>query len=301
MVPEILEAALQRIHRARFSLTVRRILQTPAVRLRNGLPFTLLSMVNHRDAIAYLLAAKSFCQQLLPNRVVVVADPTLTESDRSILQEHIIGTAFLEATDLRDSHLPRGGTWERLIGISEAVSDYYVIQLDADTVCVSRMEEVQAAIAANNAFLLSSGSGVQIQSLTDAAAWAQKRTEKVRHVQIHAEANLCALSGDGWRYARACSGFAGFPKGSFNREMLRQISGAISSQIGNRWHEWGSEQVTSNLVCASQPNAFLLPHPKYCNADQEKPETAFLHFIGYTRYANARYATVARQVIERLE
>jgi hypothetical protein len=258
-------------------------------------------MVNHRDAIAYLLAAKSFCQQLLPNRVVVVADPTLTQRDRAILQEHIIGIAFLEVKDLRDPRLPHGGCWERLIGICETVSDSYVVQLDADTASIDRMEEVVSAVKVDRAFLLASGTGIELQSLSVATAWAQRQAHSVGHVQIQAEASLNALKGKNWRYARACAGFSGFPKKSFTRETLCEISDAISSRIGNRWHEWGSEQVTSNLVCASQPNAFLLPHPKYCNADQEKPETAFLHFIGYTRYANARYATVARQVIKRLE
>jgi hypothetical protein len=102
------------------------------------------------------------------------------------------------------------------------------------------------------------------------------------------------------RYARTCAGFSGFPQGSFDRDLLRYIGERMARRIGTRWHDWGSEQVTSNLVCASQPHARILPHPAYCNADKIAAETVFLHFIGYTRFTSRRYESVARDMMHRL-
>jgi hypothetical protein len=70
----------------------------------------------------------------------------------------------------------------------------------------------------------------------------------------------------------------------------------MRSRLGDRWAEWGTEQVTSNLICASQPKALLLPNPKYCNADLEQSNSEFLHFIGYARFTTSRYADLARAV-----
>jgi hypothetical protein len=286
--------------RLRFRSAVRHILDTPPLELRDGLNYTLLSLCNHRDVHAYLLAAKTFAQKLPPRRVVVVADPTLTEDDRAIMRRHIPGIEIVDVTRHRVPGLPVGACWERLIAISHEVERSYVIQLDADTVTLGRIDEVQAAMQANRAFLLASESNVGIVDLETAAAWARPRAQRIQHVQVQAEANFDALRGPQWRYARACAGFSGFPRGSFKLDTLHEISDSISARIGQRWHDWGSEQVTSNLVGASQPGAAILPHPKYCNADQEASSTSFLHFIGYVRFSTSRYETVTRQMIDQL-
>lgn len=297
---ETFAKVLGHYRRLRFQSAVRQIVDTPPLAPRGGLDYTLLSLCNHRDVHAYLLAAKTFARKLPPSRVVVVADPTLNDHDKALMREHIPGIEIVDVTKYRDPELPVGACWERLIAISYENARSYVIQLDADTVTLGRIDEVQSAVQSNRAFLLASESNIDIIDLETAAAWARPRAERIQHVQIQAEANFDALQGGHWRYARACAGFSGFPRGSFTVDTLKEISAAISSRIGRRWHEWGSEQVTSNLVGASQPGAVILPHPKYCNADQESAATAFLHFIGYVRFATPRYATVTREMIRQL-
>lgn len=296
MIRETLDKVVQRYRKLRFGSAVSGILHTPPLRLAANGP-TLLSMVHHRDVCAYLLAAKSFAARVPPSRVVVVADPSLTPQDRETLQQHIAGLEISDAAAWHDRRLPKGGTWERLTAIAYEVRNGYVIQVDADTVALDELDEVATAVAANRAFLLTSEDGLRLNDLAAATRWAKGRAATVQHVQIQAEANLDSLAGAHWRYARACSGFAGFPRGSFTREWLYQVTDAMVGRIGARWSEWGTEQVTSNLVCASQPNALLLPHPKYCNADKRTPATVFVHFIGYARFTSSRYEEAARSFI----
>jgi hypothetical protein len=45
------------------------------------------------------------------------------------------------------------------------------------------------------------------------------------------------------RYVRGCAGFA---RRSFTREFVERISLQMRAAIGDKWAEWGSEQVMSN-------------------------------------------------------
>lgn len=290
-------AIAERYRRWRFGHVVKQVAEVAEPRLAGDSTITLLSMVNHRDTHAYLLAAQTLMRRVPVRKVIVVADPSLDEADKALIAASIPAVEFIEARTGRQAGLPVGGTWERLVTISHEVRDGYVIQMDADTVTLGDLPEVILAAKANRAFLLASSGGLQISPLEDAVAAARPKAQRIQHVQIQAEANFDALDAARWRYVRACSGFAGFPRGSFNVDKLLELSAAMSARLGSRWSDWGSEQVASNLICASQPDALLLPNPKYCNADFEAPDTAFLHFIGYTRFTTPRYRQVAAQVI----
>ena len=300
LTTHVLAELLNRYRQFLFKSAIRAIEQTPPITLHNSERFTLLSLVNHRDILAYLLACKTFVQGVMPQRIVVIADPDMTANDRAMLREHIPAIEIRDAQRYRDPALPVGGCWERLIAISDEVKDGYVVQLDADTVTVGAVDDIRNYIRGAASFLLAPEDGVVIQDLESAAAWARQRAAKIDHVQIQAEANLDALVERGLRYARTCAGFSGFPQNSFDRELLRFIGEKMSGRIGRRWYVWGSEQVTSNLVCASYPQAQILPHPKYCNADKVARETVFLHFIGYTRFTSRRYESVARDMMQTL-
>lgn len=289
----LLSRLIERKNKWLFERAVSSIRKTPAVRL-GSLPLTVVSMVHHRDVSSYLLAAKSFLWHIPARRVLLVADPTLNEEDRSVIRQHIPGIGIINADDSRDPRAPKGGTWERLITIADQASNSYVIQLDADTVTVGELEEVRCCVDRNRAFLLATDQTVKITSCLEASLTARSRLTSDEHIQIFAEANLDAL-GSRWSYARACSGFAGFPTGSFDRGDLVEVCAAMFSRIGQKWADWGSEQVTSNLVCASQPDALVLPHPKYCNAHYATDRTEFLHFIGYTRFRSGDYAKRASE------
>ena len=164
------------VNQRRFDREIGGILDTPPVNLRSE-PFIGLSMVHHPDVVPYLLAIKSFCRFLHPHRIIVVADPTITDADRSRISAHVCGVEFARAEDYREVGLPRGGCWERLIAISEFVQDDYVIQLDADTVALADMEEIRDAVQRRSSFVLATEDVQEFVSLAQAASGARPRAD----------------------------------------------------------------------------------------------------------------------------
>jgi hypothetical protein len=292
----------QRLNKLRFGLTVKKMQQTPTLKTRPGGPI-LLSMVHHRDVLPYLLAAKSFARFVVPSKVVIVADPSISATDREMLKRHIPDLCFRDAAEFHCPELPKGGTWERLTAIAEYALGNFVIQLDADTVATKPMPEVEQAIRENYAFLLGTEDVQNIQPVAEIAQWAKGRLSDLGddHVQLTAESVLDRLpEQQHWKYVRACSGFAGFPRGGFDRSQLIRISQEMSTLLGSRWAEWGTEQFSSNLVLASMEGAKLLPHPKYCAPHRANGDTAFRHFIGYVRHTTPLYGDLARLVASEL-
>ena len=72
------------------------------------------------------------------------------------------------------------------------------------------------------------------------------------------------------------------------------------SVLGNKWTEWGSEQVMSNIVISNIKTNDILPNPKYCAANQIDDSTCFIHFIGSHRYKKGIYIKKSKDVIEKL-
>ena len=291
---------VERFHRARFNWEVRAILKTRPL-WPGSENFIALSMVQHRDVLGYLLALKSFARFLLPARVVLVADPTLDADDRALLRRHVPHIEFREAAEFHRDCIPKGGCWERLSAISEYAQDAYVIQLDADTVAVADLPAVRQAVRDAVSFTLGTEDVQPIVSCTEMAAWARRQIDGQDHIQLLAEASLDRFDTSGrYRYARGCAGFAGFAPGSINAAQMLEVSERMGGLIGPTWSAWGTEQFTSNLLVCSSPGARILPHPSYCNPARISPATVFLHFIGYVRYRNGLYATLARRVSHEL-
>ncbi len=291
---------VERLNRATFRLAVRSITRTPPVAAgRNR--FAALSMVNHRDVLAYLLAIKTFARHAAPARIVVVADPDLDGDDRALLKDNIPHVEVLEAAGFRRPALPTGGTWERLSAISELVREMGVVQLDSDTMTFAVPREVIDAMASRRSFVLASEGGLGIVGLREAADYGRASRRVSNHVQAAAEAALDQLEmAADLRYVRGCSGFAGFAAGSFDPGRLDRISSQMHGILNARWNEWGTEQVTSNLIAASGPGAMVLPHPQYCNADSLGPGTIVAHFIGYARHVNREYQRRASDAVSML-
>lgn len=290
----------QQVNKFRFRIMINRIKSTPILDSAPGGP-VLLSMVHHRDVLSYLLAAKSFARFVVPGKVVIVADPSITAADRELLKRHIPELSFRDAAEFHCPELPKGGTWERLTAIAEYAQESFVIQLDADTVATKPMPEVEQAVRENHAFLLGTEDIQQIQPVAEIAQWAKGRLVGNDHVQLAAESVLDRLSDQQhWKYVRACSGFAGFPKGGFDKAQLIRISQEMGALLGTRWAEWGTEQFSSNLVLASMDGAKLLPHPKYCAPHRANGDTAFRHFIGYVRHTTPLYGDLAGLVAAEL-
>jgi hypothetical protein len=291
---------LVRFNRWRFNRVAQGVLATPPV-VRGEAPFAGLSMVHHRDVVPYLLAIKSFCLHARPARVFVVADPSLDETDRRVLLAHVPFAEIVDAVGFQRPALPKGGTWERLSAISQLCAEVPIVQLDADTLTFGRPTEVIEGLAAGASFIVRSEAGVEIVDLDAAAAEGQRRSAASSHVQVATESRLPALRpAAGFRYARGCSGFTGFGRGAISPALLADVSGQLRAVLGPRWDEWGTEQVTSNLLAASAPAAFMLPHPRYCNADSAIAQTVVAHYIGYCRHVNRNYETRAVAVLKAL-
>lgn len=288
-----------------FLYVAKRILATPPVRLQ-GDGLILLSMLCHRDVIAYLVAIKSLYIRLQQGRVIVINDGSLTESDFNTLESHIPGIEFLDIASISTAGCPRGGTWERLVKIVELSADSYVIQMDADILTSASIPEVVQSFRDNRSFLLGSGAGETLSSALDNAIMVQGWIQKYRWdpvtVGVQAEASLDQLPDAAHkRYVHASSGFAGFERGGFEIADLEQFSLKMSNILGReRWSQLGTEQIASNYILANAPNPTVLPFPKYACFEPPLYETdnALLHFIGTYRYKSGTYRRLTAAFID---
>ncbi len=268
----------------------------------------LFSMIGTAVLLPYLAAVKSLHFYLKRGRIVLLNDGTLTANDRALLAYHCDNPVILEKPDIDPAPCPRDNCWERLIAILDRRNDAYVIQLDSDTVTTGPIPEILAAIDSNRSFTLAGGmeeaecgfrSGLEIATIFHANG------PTIDHVQAHAEAAMATLPNAGTaRYVRGCAGFAGFARNDSGRTKVAEFSKAMDERLGDRWQQWGSEQVASNYVIANDPDPLLLPYDRYVNHWEEPlpAAPAFVHFIGtyrfrrgnYTRCTKAAIAAIAR-------
>jgi len=288
-----------RLRREFFSRRVQDLLHSAPLELGAAAAPVVLSQLQHKDVLMYLAAVKSFARQMPPSTVHVVNDGSLTPEDRALLARHVPGVQLHALEDYREPGLPIGGTWERLTAIAHLSQTHYVIQLDADTLTRGPIDEVAVAAQANRAFTIGTWNGQTIEIARERAEQMRARNAASTHVQMLAEAHFCRLSEVATlKYVRGCSGFAGFPAGPGKLELMHSLSSQMQQLIGDKWHEWGSEQVMSNLVVANQPDARVLPHPKYCDCTKiSLTHTQFIHFIGPCRFKAGIYAKMAVRVM----
>jgi len=292
-----------RVRRGRFENACRGVLEAAPISSDSASSFVLVSQVQHKDVLMYLLAVKSFAKRLRPQAVHVIDDGSLSANDRGVLRDHVPDLTLLELAQFRSHSCPSGGTWERLLAIARLVQDNYVIQLDSDTLTLGAMDEVRNAVTQEHGFVIGTWNNQKMESMRERCATAKKLVAQPNsHVQLVAEANLDKLTRfESLSYVRGCSGFAGFPRRSFTREFVETTSSQMREGIGARWNEWGSEQVMSNIVVANMPAAMVLPHPKYADCNKMKPGiTEFVHFIGSCRFDRGTYATLGAQAIASL-
>jgi len=292
-----------RVRRMRFASACGGILRAAPIALDPASGMVVLSQVQHKDVLLFLLALKSFARQAKPRAVYVLDDGSLSGNDRARLNEHIPGLTLLDRAEFRSADCPTGGTWERLLAISALVRDHYVIQLDSDTLTIGTIDEVRACVEQQIAFALGTWNHQKIETMRERCDTAKKLIPQGQdHVQIVAEGHFDKLREfESLHYVRGCSGFAGFARRSFERKFVEAISGQMRAAIGDKWDEWGSEQVMSNIVIANVANAVVLPHPKYADCHKMKQGvTEFIHFIGSCRFDGGNYASLGTQLIATL-
>ena len=291
-------------HRAWFDLQARALLRTAPL-TPNDRTITLVSMVCHGECIMYLLAVKSFCRQLgRTPAVVLLNDGSLTAQDRSTIHAHLPEATMVDIASVATGTCPRGSCWERLMLISDLVQDSYVIQLDCDTLTLSPIPEVEACLVAGQSFtLLGDRSYPLIEPMLQ--AWTRLKDNPSNQVQSVCERTFDLLPESvDLKYLRGNAGFTGFAKGSIDREKIAWFSDLMRRLAGSQWDEWGSEQLTSNLLIANSPGAQPLPAPRYVSfwehPDIPYEEAAFIHFIGPHRFAGGFYLRRAKALIATL-
>lgn len=279
----------------------RGVLATPPIRPEaDGV--VLFSMIGSRVLLPYLLAVKSFQRRLGMGRVVILDDGSLNDADRAVLAYHLGGPEIIPIGRVDTGPCPRGGTWERLLTILDRRGRDYVIQLDSDTLTLGEVPEIRAALAAGRSFTIR---GEASAALQPAAAYGATAAAGA-HIQAATEGAMDRLL-PSWlaapRYIRGCSGFAGFAPGGDGRRLAEAFSQASEALLGHdRWREWGTEQVTSNVVIANEPDPLLLPYDRYLNfwGEALPPDPALVHFVGTKRFSGRCYLQATRAVIAAL-
>lgn len=293
-----------KLNRYLFSVACQQIDQTPPIVKSTDKPVAVLTQLQHKDVLMFLIAAKSFARMIPLSKVFVINDGSLDQNDIARLKAQIPIADIYDAADFAESACPSGGTWERLLAIAKFTENYYVIQLDSDTLTLSELNEVNEHIETNTGFIIGTWDGQEIEPMDVCSERVQKNVGKslTGHVQMVAEAYFSKMENNGnLRYVRGCSGFSGFPKHSISKEFIINFSVQMEKLIGSKWHEWGSEQVMNNVTVANLEKAAVLPHPKYADCNKMKlPYTCFVHFIGDCRFKENTYSNLAKAEIRKL-
>jgi FkbM family methyltransferase len=288
----------------RFDRMIAGILETKPLVLEDA-PWAIVSMVAKRDVPMYLVAMKSFYPKIGRGKIVAIIDRDTPQILRDTLTAHLVGIEFAILEDIPTDSCQRGGTWERLLYCLDRSVTEYTIQLDADTLTMSKdLQEVVDCVQANQAFTMADG--FARISLSEAAELAQATPSN--YIGIASEAMFDRYPGkESLHYVRGSSGFAGFAKGGFTRAAIAKFHQEMEKLVGSeRWREWGSEQCGSNFAVANSPDPLVLPYPDYASFDDHvptwlRPRVKLFHFIGAYRFKENYYARKSQNVIAALQ
>ena len=285
-----------KLKRSWYNLNCRAIFDTEPLRIREA-PLLFLTMVSHDDLLMYLVAIKSLYWRIGEGSIAVINDGSLTPADIDRLNYHLGRPEILDVRRIETGPCPRGGCWERLLTAMDLCADQYLIQVDSDTLTLNAVPEVIEAYRNNWSFALGTYHGQRIVSLSEAYAFVEKNTSN--HVQVLAERCFLNFLDGEWRYVRGCAGFSGFARGRHGRADAEAWSRRMQENLGEKWSEWGSEQVTSNLLIANASDSVVLPYPRYANINPtlDPAHSAFIHFIGTFRYSRGTYIAETRRLI----
>lgn len=154
-------------------------------------------------------------------------------------------------------------------------------------------------IAHDRTVTLGAPTGRQLVSASEAAenTWA--------HVQSYAECALGKASdATQLKYVRGCAGSIGFASGQLPRARIeafaREMLGLIRS---DRFAQWGSEQVISNLMAGASSGTLVLPAetPLFWAPGLKVEQPALIHFFGTYRCPQGMYLRQSMRVIRELD
>ncbi|MCG5528005.1 hypothetical protein [Halorhodospira sp. 9628] len=298
-------------NRALFTQYKKQILHTPPLHCARTSDTLILSMIGSSSFLEYLIAIKSFLRFTSSFSVEVISDGTLDREHVDLLQTHIPNIRFSSPDAVKLGPCPRGGTWERLLRVVELTGSHYVIQMDSDIIVAQQPGEVFSFLRDQKPFAIGNRkwpAPVSLHHMAETSrSWHQKRGWKTSHIQPYCESLLdhlpdrlpCAPKG----YLRACSGFCGYPEGSLSFYHTYSLSEAMRELVGwDRWRQWGSEQVMSNLLLGGMDAASALPWPEYQNFMEPRTDQTgkVIHFIGAHRHKTLDYLLTSRALLKEL-
>ncbi len=285
-----------KLKRSWHNLNCRAIFDTEPLRIQEA-PLLFLSMVSHDDLLMYLIAIKSLYTRFGEGQIAIINDGSLTPADINRLNHHLGRPEILDARRIDTGPCPSGGCWERLLTAMDRCADHYLIQVDSDTLTLNAVPEVIEAYRSNCSFALGTYDGQSIVPLSEAQAFVEKHTSS--HIQVVAEQHFANFLDGEWRYVRGCAGFSGYARGRHSRADAEAWSRRMQEVVGEKWREWGSEQVTSNLLIANAAGSIVLPYPRYANFTPtlDPAQSAFIHFIGTYRYSRGTFLAASRRLI----
>jgi len=311
-VLDILERISRFCQRKRAAKTFQKVRMTAPLKYVYSDEVVVVSQVHHNAINMAILALKSFMLSLGKGRIEVINDGSLTQDDIEQLNYHFPKITVVDIASIPLGSCPQGGTWERLVHILSLTKHSYVIQVDSDTLTMGPVDDVYNSIVSNQAFLIGEPSWSKAIPVEYMSRYSNKLDST--HIQVLSEQKLNRLESIPLKqYARGCSAFTGFPKGFLLMENLEAFSVEMESLIGKqKWREWGSEQLSSNVMLSLCPDVKILPWPKYINFGfpfkngkydnlaSYINQTSVFHFIGTNRFSRGVYRRMANKVIVEL-
>jgi hypothetical protein len=263
-------------------------------------PLVIVSLLGHRDILLYLVAFRSLYRAVGEGSATILSDGSLTEHDIAVLRGQIPLLTVRRIQEVDTGAFPKGGCWERLLLVLECARQSYVIQMDSDTLTVGGISEVVESYRGNRCFTLGTRMGQRVMTTVEILEALEGATST--HVQLTAERSLHKLrNADSLRYIRGSAGFTGFGKGMANPELLEEYNEQMKEFLGERWFQWGTEQVSSNFMIANSAEPRVLPYPRYATfrPGLNWEQSEFLHFNGTHRFRHGIYRKAAAGSIER--
>lgn len=291
----------RKLARNSFTKGIAGVLNTPPIEFASA-DFTIVSMVSHQDLLMYLLAIKSFYSKVGCGDIHIISDGTLSQRDQDVLKHHLRAPKFVDRDEIPIGRYLKHLMWQRLAYQVDLSADRYVIQLDSDTLTLGRTDEILDCIQKNRSFTQGTWDGLKIVTIREASTYAAA-SKSPGHIQILTERALQNLSNASTaNYVRGSSGLGGLARGAFTRDRAEDFSIQMTNLIGDRFKEWGTDQVGFNFIVANSADPVVLPYPDYAvfGPELDIRRARFLHFIGTYRFSGGTYRRLGREAITAL-
>lgn len=305
---QMLEQIKRKFHEYMYNRLSSSIDDTGTVQLDHDSNCIVVTQLHKKALYMGIVALKTFFRHTGLRCLHVINDGSLNANDLELLKKHFSTFTLTSNAEIDVGVCPKGGCWERLIYVAKLSKSRYVIQLDSDTLTMMTPFEVLESVKSNSGFLVGNGPSWNYRISLDLMKYIAS-TWNSSHVQALSEQLIGEISSLKINtYIRGCAGFTGFPQRPDALERLVNISTSLEGFLGkDKWQQWGSEQVTSNIILSSYEDTKILSWPIYQNFGfpdfnddfkKIKDKVTFIHFIGSNRFKDNTYAKLTKKALE---